>query len=258
MSSLALPRRPNPPDLMSRVLAEGFVLAVLLAWYLAARRLPAVVLPGPLDVARSGIDLLREPDRLLDVGVTILRVLASVISATLIGGALAIVPFQLPVLRSAILRQMQPLLNAMPSAGWAILGSIWFGVSDGTVIFIQTAILVPFCLVNIAQGMQDMDAELLEMGASFSRSRWRVLRHITLPLLAPYAIAAARMAYGVCWKVALVSELFGAEVGMGNLMYQAQVMSDTSQVLATCLVIVALFGAGEALVLAPLARRWTT
>jgi NitT/TauT family transport system permease protein/sulfonate transport system permease protein len=54
--------------------------------------------------------------------------------------------------------------------------------------------------------------------------------------------------------VALVSELFGADTGLGFLMLRAQSTSDAAMVFATCFAIVLIFYAGEKLVIDPLSR----
>ena len=56
------------------------------------------------------------------------------------------------------------VLNSFPSVGWAILGVIWFGVSNPTVIFIEVLIILPFCLTNALEGFRNIDVELEEMG----------------------------------------------------------------------------------------------
>ncbi|MGQ3029227.1 MAG: ABC transporter permease subunit, partial [Ferrovibrionaceae bacterium] len=76
------------------------------------------------------------------------------------------------------------------------------------------------------------------------------------PLLMPYLIAALRISYGVCWKLALVAELFGANSGLGYVMVRAQYTANNALVLATCVAIVLLFIAGEKLIIDPLARRF--
>ena len=94
------------------------------------------------------------------------------------------------------------------------------------------------------------------MGRSFTRNPFRLLFRLYLPLLTPYLIAAARISYGIGWKLALVAELFGAENGLGYLMVRAQYTGQTSVVVATCLAIVLIFIVGEKLVIDPLARRF--
>jgi NitT/TauT family transport system permease protein/sulfonate transport system permease protein len=77
---------------------------------------------------------------------------------------------------------------------------------------------------------------------------------VTIPMLLPFGVAALRAAYGICWKIALVAELFGARSGLGFLMMEAQAAADATTVLATCFAIVLLFAAGERLVVNPIAR----
>lgn len=241
-------------DWPARVLADGALVVVVALWWLASRNLPAFVLPSPWATAQALGRYFADPALMLDVAATTGRVVLSVIVATTLGIALAIVPFYLPATRDIVHARILPFLNAMPSLGWAILAVIWFGVSDVSVVFAQTAILVPFCFINVSQGIDEIDDELLEMTRSFSRRRSLTFRKVIIPAVAPYVVAAARLAYGVSWKIALIAELFGSERGLGYVMYQAQTISDPATVIATCFVIVILFILGDMLVLRPLYR----
>ena len=152
--------------------------------------------------------------------------------------------------------RIKPFLNSFPSVGWAILAIIWFGPSDGTIVFIIVMILTPFCLVNVSEGLKEIDHEVLEMARSFTRRPIVILIKVTLPLLMPYIISAVRIAYGVGWKIALVAELFGTESGLGFLLQQAQSVADAATVFATCLAIVIIFWIGEKAVINPLSRKF--
>jgi NitT/TauT family transport system permease protein/sulfonate transport system permease protein len=92
------------------------------------------------------------------------------------------------------------------------------------------------------------------MAGSFTRNRTRTMMKIVLPMLLPYVMSAASIAYGVAWKIALVAELFGVSSGLGYLMLKAEIVSDAATVYATCFAIVVLFLVGEKFVLDPLSR----
>jgi NitT/TauT family transport system permease protein/sulfonate transport system permease protein len=186
-----------------------------------------------------------------------LRVIGSVILALVIGATLALMARAWPLLDGIISGLIQPFLSAFPSIGWAILAAIWFTPGHFSIVFVQVAILVPFCMINVAEGLRQIDREVLEMANSFTRSRKRVIVLVGLPLLLPYLMGALRIAYGVAWKIALVAELLGSTSGLGFLMLRAQGSADLTTVLAACLAIVALFFAGERLLLDPLARRFS-
>jgi NitT/TauT family transport system permease protein/sulfonate transport system permease protein len=249
-----LERRAASKSVPARILADGAVIAVIAVWWLASRSLPEFVLPSPLSTAKALAQFFIDPSLAYNIASTFVRVVTSVVLATIIGIVLAAIPYYVPLTRDIVRLRILPLLNAMPSLGWAILAVIWFGVTDVSVVFAQTAILIPFCFINVSQGIDEMDRELLEMAHSFTRRSGVIFRAIIIPLIAPSVMAAARLAYGVSWKISLISELFGSETGLGYVMYDAQTRGDAAMIIATCLMIVILFTAGDALILRPLQR----
>jgi NitT/TauT family transport system permease protein len=239
-----------------RLIGEGLVLLTLIAWWAIARELPEFILPGPIAVARRLAELFVTPDFLWNLYASTWRVLVSIALALVIGGGLAFLAREVPWLETVVDQRIKPVLNSFPSIGWAILAAIWFEPGDFSVIFVEVAILIPFCLINIAEGLRNTDADLMEMGRSFTRNWARMLWRLTLPLLVPYALSAIRIAYGIAWKIALVAELLGAPSGLGYLMLRAQTAADSTTFLATCFAIVLMFVAGERLAIAPIERRF--
>ena len=237
-------------------LADALTLAALIAWGLAANTLPEFVLPGPVAVARRLLALFTDADFLVHTLASTARVLLSVQLALVIGSGLALLQRAWPALDWVLRGGVQPFLNSFPSIGWAILAAIWFTPGHWSIIFVQVAILIPFCLINVSEGLRQIDREALEMAVSFTRRRRRIAVLVGLPLLAPYLLGALRISYGVAWKIALVAELLGSTSGLGYLMLRAQGSADMTTVIAACFAIVALFVAGERLLLDPLARRF--
>jgi NitT/TauT family transport system permease protein/sulfonate transport system permease protein len=248
----------SPAPAFSRLgglLGNASLLLVLLAWQMASQTTLSGILPGPITVGRSLIGLLQEKSFLLDLLASALRVVGSLAAAMLIGGLLALLPYWFPCLNGTVHGTIKPFFNSFPAIAWALLASIWFGVSNFTVVFVQTAILIPFCLVNISEGVRLLDRDLLEMGRSFTSRSSRIFTSITVPLLLPYIVSALRSAYGVAWKIALVAELFGAQSGLGFAMLRAENVANTTGVLAICLMIVIVGIAGDRFIIQPLDRR---
>jgi NitT/TauT family transport system permease protein len=251
-----LPERTQ--DLAVRhAVAESVVLLAILGWWLTARGLPSFVLPGPLDIAGAVARFLFDPALLYHLGISFARVAAAVSVAMILALMLALVARGSPTFLAVLEQRLLLLLNSFPSVGSAILGVIWFGVSNPTVIFIEVLIVLPFCLTNALEGFRNIDTELEEMGRSLSRNRWRRFTHLTLPLVMPFLAAGLRISFGICWKIALVAELFGAQSGLGYLLLQAQANADATMVFACCFVIVLVVFAVDGFVLAPLARAYS-
>lgn len=243
-------------SLAERLVADFGVVAVILLWWIWSRHLPDYVLPGPDAVLRRMAALAIDPGFLKNALLSTTRVAIAIAVAMVLGTALALLPFYLPPARNVVQRVILPFFNSFPSLGWVLLATIWFSVSEFTVLFVQVAILLPFCLINVSEGVRVLDPDTLEMGESFTRRKARVFFRVILPLLVPYLIGAVRISYGVAWKIALLAELFGARNGVGYVMLQAQVVADSVLMLSTCLYIVVFFSLGDWLVIRPLARRF--
>ncbi len=242
---------------IQRVIADGTILVLLVIWWMTARHLPAYVLPGPNAVLHAMTTFVTDGGTAFHALVSLARVVTSVLIAMTLALLIALAVQAAPFLNAAIERRLLVFLNSFPSVGWAILGVVWFKISTPTVLFIQTAIVLPFCIVNALAGFRQLDAELTEMGRSMTRSPVRRFLRVTLPLVAPFLIAGLRIAYGICWKIALVSELFGASSGVGYLLMNAQSTSDAAMVFACCLIIVVIYTVTDQLLLKPLAKRFS-
>ena len=147
-----------------------------------------------------------------------------------------------------------PFFNSFPAIIWAILGTIWFGLTSSAIMLVQTLIIFPFCLVNVIEGCKEIGQEEVEMGRSFGRRSWPIFWRIELPILSPFFIAGARISYGVCWKISIIAELFGGRSGLGYMLQWAQDFGSVDSIIAICLTIVLFVAVGDALILRPLSR----
>jgi NitT/TauT family transport system permease protein/sulfonate transport system permease protein len=242
--------------LTQRLIAEGAFVILLIVWWFGARGMPEFVLPGPADVLKAMARFVTDWGTGYHALVSFARVAVSVSIAMVLALALAAAVRAAPIMEGIVERRILTFLNSFPSVGWAILGVVWFKISTPTVLFIQTAIVLPFCLINALAGFRQIDPELDELGLSLTRSPARRFLKVTLPLVAPFLVAGLRVAYGIAWKIALVAELLGAPSGLGYVMLRAQTAADSTTFLATCFAIVLVFVAGERLVIVPLERRF--
>ena len=237
--------------------SELIILAICVFWWFVAKDLPDFVLPTPIDVLLSTIQIVTDQNTVSHIFISMTRVLVAVLIAAFISILLSVLTRMNILFQTIIENNILVVLNSFPSVGWAILGVIWFSISNGTVIFIEIMIITPFCLINCLQGFRQMDLELLEMGKSFSRNVLRNFFKLQIPLAVPFIIAGVRMSYGIAWKIAIVAELFGASSGLGWLLQQAQNQSDAQSVLAICILIVILFSIIDGLLLRPVAQRYS-
>ncbi|MGA8192747.1 MAG: ABC transporter permease subunit, partial [Acetobacteraceae bacterium] len=95
------------------------------------------------------------------------------------------------------------------------------------------------------------------MAQSFHMSRWRTLRHVTLPQLTPYFFAASRSGLALIWKIVLVVELLGRSNGVGFPIQIYFQLFDVTLILAYTLAFIVVVQVIEWAGLQPL-ERWAT
>ena len=215
-----------------RLAAHAFTIAALAAWALYSSFVPSYQVPGPAAVARRVAEFVIDRFALAQLALSLLHVGLSIAGSFLLGAALALLAHYVPIFRLLVHGRITPFLNSFSGIGWILLAVLWFGVTDTTVVFAISAVLLPFTIVNMRGGLDNLDAELLEMGSSFGRSRWRNFRKIVLPSLAPFIFASLRVSLGVAWKVTLTAELLGGSAGLGYLVNVAREEFDTPLIFA--------------------------
>ncbi len=238
-------------------ISETIIITFCIFWWFVAKDIPDFILPEPLEVLSALFQLAVNLESFQHVAISMFRVTGALIFAAMVSITLAILSRTNYIFTIIIESNILIVLNSFPSIGWAILGVIWFSISDITVIFVEIMIIIPFCLINCIQGFRQVDKEIKEMGISFSRNRVLTFFKIDLPLALPFIIAGIRISYGIAWKIAIVAELFGASSGLGWLLQQAQNNADSEKVLAICLLIVLLFSAIDFVILKPIANKYS-
>ena len=240
----------------SRLAAHLFTLAFLLAWWAYSLTVPPFVLPGPVPVAIRLYQFFTTFNLLKQAFASLEHIAAGMAIAFVLGSALAFLAHYVPVLRLAIHGRLSPFLNSFSGIGWTLLSIVWFGVNEFTIVFAIAVVLTPFAIINMREGLETIDRELLEMAASFTRSRWRQFQKIVLPGLVPFVFATLRISFGVSWKVALGAELFGGRTGLGYLFNLAQQNFDVRLILVVIAIIIAFVYETDRLVFAPLQNRF--
>jgi NitT/TauT family transport system permease protein len=236
----------------NKLYAHLFTVLCLVAWEAGSLVAPVYLLPGPIPVAQRLATFVTSSRDLGHLGASLFHVAAAIVISFVIGSLLALVPYYVPVLRFAIEHRIGPFLNAFSAIGWTLLSIMWFGVSPLTVIFAISAVLVPFALVNTSAGLTNVDPEFIEMAASFTRRRFRVLTLVIVPSLYPFVFATLRIMFGVAWKVTLTAELFGGNSGLGYMINLSRQEFDTTTIFAAIILIIAFVHGLDQYVLVPL------
>jgi len=252
-----VPARIAPRKWRADLLAQRVTLVVLLIaiWWIASLPMPHFVLPGPPRVFEALRLIAANGDLWHNLAITLGRVAAGFILATVIG-------LPLGILLGAVRRVGEffepviPIMNTVSSAIWAIFAIIWFGISNATTIFVVFMTAMPLIVTNVWQGTRTVNADFIELAHILRMPQYKAMTKIYLPTILPYFFSGARLAFGFGWRVSLVAETIGSSSGVGYRLRQAADLIQTDQVFAWTLALVVMMAALEMGVLRPLENHW--
>jgi len=243
----------------STVLVQVLSLAALLAlWQFAAVLADSRVLPPPLQVLEVMIAGFEDGEVPYHIGITLARVAASFVLAMAIGVAFGIVMGRSKGLDRFFDGWLVLFLN-IPALVTIILCYVWFGLVEAAAIAAVAINKIPNVIVTVREGARSLNPDYQEMAQSFQLSRAKTLRHVVLPQLFPFVVAAARSGLALIWKIVLVVELLGRSNGVGFQLYTFFQLFDVTSIFAYTLAFVAVVQIIELAVLQPLeakANRW--
>lgn len=195
--------------------------AIFLVWEIicSGLKIPDYLMPAPSAIWASG----------LEYGGPIMMHALQTLWTTLAGFALAVVVGMLLGLAVGasplIYKATYPLLvgfNSIPKVAFVPVLVVWFGI--GTIPAILTAFLISFfpVVVNVATGLATLEPELEDVLRSLGARRWQILVKVGIPRSLPFFFASLKVAITLAFVGSVISETIASNVGIGNLMLQAQ------------------------------------
>lgn len=230
------------------------LILLLLAWQGVASWLNTRFLPSPLTVAGQIGWLAQEGHLVPDFAATLLRAALGFTIAMLLGTAIGLALGRSRLLDRMFLNWVLVGLN-LPAIVIAILCYIWLGLTDTALVLAVVLNKTPLVTSNIRQGVLSFDPAYDEFARAYRLSRADVFWKIHLSQLTPYLLTSARTGLSLVWKIVLVFEVLGADIGVGfriSIFFQ---FFDLKGILAYTAVFVILVMALEHLIIGPLERK---
>lgn len=246
---------------MRKTLARGaemtlYVAALIVLWWAVVKAfgVSPLVIPSPEGVLAAGVanfNLLA-----LSTGITLGEALAG-FAAAVVAGVLLAVAIVSSRLASRLLLPTLVAVNSAPKVVFAPILVIWFGL--GLWSKVGMAFLLCFfpIVINAAQGLREVDPELIDLYRLMQAGTWTTLRRVRFPNAIPYILSAMKIALPLAIIGAVIGEFVAARAGIGYQVMLAYSNSDTELVFAAVLLLTiasvvtfALLGWAESLMLA--------
>jgi NitT/TauT family transport system permease protein/taurine transport system permease protein len=213
-------------------------LAIIVAWWMLPRLIqyPSYMLPSigtVLDFARESLadgSLLRN----------VLASLSRLAIGAVLGLALA-VPLGIAIALNRhvgdIFRPVLSFLQAIAGIAWVPLTIIWFGIGNGSVIFVIANTIFFASIYNTVVGVQSIPLALHRAVRSHGGRGLSLLTNLILPGALVQILLGIRtsMAYG--WRALVASEMIAGSNGLGYMTMEAVQWQRTEVIILGMIVI---------------------
>ena len=243
----------------SRLVQVGFLVALLLLWYLATNYwgVNRLLLPNPVSVWQQLLDVLRSGEYLPDLRVTLTEL---VIAFALSMSSGTIVGFFVSRRRYTV-RVFDPLFAAIysiPIILFLPLYVLFFGLGPASKIALGATIsFFPIVLSTIA-GFSNVDRTLVTAARSMGASDYQLFRYVLVPAALPVILSGLRMGFTVALLSIIGSETIASLAGLGHHIVQLAEGMDMARMFAyiAFVVVIAAVLNGIVSFLEARGRRW--
>jgi NitT/TauT family transport system permease protein len=227
--------------LMLRGWQVGLLVAILLAWHLAANGSDTVAFffGKPVEVAqRLWRWFVTDADIYKHLWVTLLETLLAFVIGTLaglgVGLWLALSPFA-----SAVLDPYLKAANAMPRVILAPIFAMWFGLGIWSKVALAVTLVFFIVFFNVYQGVREVSPVVLANARMLGANARQLMRHVYVPSAMSWVFSSLHTSVGLAFVGAVVGEYLGSASGVGYLILQAEGVFDINTVMAGIVVLTA-------------------
>lgn len=117
-----------------------------------------------------------------------------------------------------LLSTLTAMFNPLPAIALLPLALLWFGLGQGSLIFVLVhSVMWPIAL-NTWSGFQGVPETLRMAGRNYGLSGPRLVLNILIPAALPAIISGLKIGWAFAWRTLIAAELvFGASSGDGGL-----------------------------------------
>jgi NitT/TauT family transport system permease protein len=104
---------------------------------------------------------------------------------------------------------------SLPRVALAPFFILWFGIGLVSKVVLVVSVVGFIVLFNVRQGIETMDADIVDVLRSMRASKWQMTRYVVIPWLVPWILSSVKISVGIAFVSAVVGELVGSTKGLG-------------------------------------------
>ena len=215
---------------------------------------PAYMLPSVGTVLAYAVDIARDG--------TLVQNVAASLSRLFIGFAVGMglaIPLGIAIALNRhvadLFRPLLSFLQAIAGIAWVPLTLVWFGVGNGSVIFVVANTIFFASLYNTVTGVQSIPLALHRAVRSHGGKGLSLLTNLIIPGALVQILLGMRTSLAYGWRALVASEMIAGSSGLGYMTMEAVQWQRVEVIILGMIVIGVLWVAMDRLVFANIERR---
>jgi NitT/TauT family transport system permease protein len=252
---------------MKRVAVIAVFFAVLVGiWWLAVAsgRWSAVLLPSPGQVADYLWGAILDGTVLQATLVTMKRLLIGYAAGVILG-----LPLGLLMSSSRMVQDTVGALalgfQTLPSVCWVPLALIWFGQTEGAMLFVVVMGTIGSVMIATDLGARNIPPIYARAARTMGSEGFHKWTRVVLPASLPFLVSGMKQGWAFAWRSLMAAEIYVTILtgfGLGHLLHYGRELNAMDQVIGIMLVIVAIGLVADRILFSPWERfmheRWGT
>jgi len=242
-----------------------FFASLIVIWQILywVRNAP-VLLPSPFTVARYLWSGLWDGSVETATWITTKRLLIGYGIGCCIG-----LPLGLMTARSKFLGDTVGLLalglQTLPSVCWVPLALLWFGQTEGAMLFVVVMGTLWSVLIAVDNGVRSLPPIFVRAARTMGSSGVHTLVKVVLPASLPFVVSGMKQGWAFAWRSLMAAEIYVTILtgyGLGHLLHFGRELNAMEQVIGVMLVIIGIGLLADKILFSPwenfMHRRWGT
>jgi NitT/TauT family transport system permease protein len=212
-------------DVARYIMGAVSIGSVLLAWYLATRyRLDFYIrfanIPTPGDVWDKVREVNRSAKFIMNVGISLRRVLIGFSLAGVVGIALGILIGRYRIFRALTMPALE-VFRPIPAIAWVPMAIMLWPSNEVSIVFITFLGAFFPILLNTIHGVEEVDEVLFRAARSLGTKEKDLILYVVIPGALQHIFTGLAVGMGVAWVSLIAAEMISGQFGIGYFTWEA-------------------------------------
>ncbi len=214
----------------------GFA-SLFVIWHIASTWwLSSVLFPTPWKVILKAIELAEDGTLWEQSSASLARIGTGFVGGTVLGIPLGLAIGFFPLVRK-LLEPYTEFLRFIPATALITVAVIWFGIGEGSKIFLIIYTTIFIVIINTAAGVTAVAPNKIRAARSLGANPAQVFFFVAFPATVPYILTGMRLAMANSFVTIIAAELVAANNGLGRMIWDSRMYMLVDQIFVALLVL---------------------